>query len=360
MNPKVSILSDLFEHFRLKGNAQSLSPFGSGHIHDTFRLVQLDEDAPDYLVQRINHDIFQRVPEMMENIKRVCRHLNQKYENGNRNEFRALQLIETNHGDSYWQDASGHYWRVFKFEADLHSLDVAEKPEQIFQCAKGFGAFLKDLGDLSASLLQESIPDFHHLPKRLQQLEKACKANPQNRKIEVVEELNFIDGVAQQMCSIHHAGQRKEIPLRVTHNDTKINNVLLDEQGHARCVIDLDTVMPGFVHYDVGDGLRTTISSAEEDEADLEKVEIDLMRYQAFMEGYFAGCGDILLPKERELLPLSGAMMAYIMGVRMLTDYLLGDVYYKIAFPKHNLQRARAQLMLARRILERLEELKKI
>lgn len=345
---------EFIDTFSITGQVQAAQPFGNGHINDTFRLKNEKADQPDYLLQRINHQVFTEVGCMMRNIRRVTEHVNAKLSGS------TLQLIPTRSGADFHQDKQGFYWRVYVFRKDLHSIDVAETPAQIYEGAKAFGRFLCQLSDFPANELFQTLPDFHNIITRLNTFQQVVKADSMKRGKEAAPAIRYVLEIAQQMSAIQEAGEAGKIPLRVTHNDTKFNNVLLDDSGKGRCVIDLETVMPGYVHFDFGDGVRTTVSTAAEDEAELKNIQVDLERFKAYSQGYLEETRAILSPIEINYLPLSGALLAYLMGVRFLTDFLQGDSYYKTHFEGQNLQRARAQLDLTRKLLERLPDLKKI
>lgn len=348
---EVSSINTVFD---IEGHITSAVPFGNGHINDTFRLFNQEAAKPDYLLQRINHLIFTEVEQMMLNIRRVTEHVNQRLPGS------TLELIGTRTGGNFHQDAAGNYWRIYRFRKELHSIDVAETPAQIYEGAKAFGRFLFHLADFPAHTLHPTIPHFHDVIIRLQQLQEAVRQDVQGRVKEARAEIDYSFQITEMMERIQKAGERGEIPLRVTHNDTKFNNVLLDEAGRGRCVIDLETVMPGYVHYDFGDGIRTTVTTTEEDEADLSKIIIDLERFEAFAQGFLEETRDILSPAELQYLPLAGPLLSYLMGIRFLADFLRGDSYYKIHFEGQNLQRARAQLQLTKNLLAQQEALQDI
>jgi len=346
----------LINQFALNISVKEAQPFGSGHINETFRIINTDPHGEDFLLQKINHHIFKDVEGMMNNIRKVTEFL----QANNRGLQETLSLIPTHDDKSYYQDEKGDYWRVFDFKKKLISYDVAETPNQIYEGARSFGIFLNRLSDFPVEELVDTIPDFHNVVVRIKNLNSAADADPAKRLKEVINLVEYARSITTEMTRIQRAGESGLIPSRVTHNDTKFNNVLLSKEGKGLCVIDLDTVMPGYVHYDFGDGIRTTICTAEEDEANLENIEIDLERFTAFTAGYLEETRQILSKEELELLGLSGALFAYLMGIRFLTDYLMGDVYYKTHFAGHNLQRAKAQLELCRKILLRLPELEEI
>ena len=347
---EVSTINAVFD---IEGVIICTAAFGNGHINDTFRLFNEDKSKPEYLLQRINHLIFKEVDQMMLNIKRVTEHVN------NRLPGSTLELIGTRSGANYHRDADGNYWRIYRFRNELHSIDVAQTPEQIYEGAKAFGRFLSHLADFPAHTLYPTIPHFHDVVVRLKQLKQAIEEDKVGRVKTALPAIEYSWDITEIMQRIQKAGERGEIPLRVTHNDTKFNNVLLDEAGRGRCVIDLETVMPGFVHYDFGDGIRTTVTTAAEDEIELDKITIELDRFQAFAQGYLEETRDILSPAELQYLPLAGPLLAYLMGIRFLADFLRGDSYYKTHFDGQNLQRACAQLELTKKLLAQQEALQR-
>ncbi|MCB0634843.1 MAG: aminoglycoside phosphotransferase family protein, partial [Lewinella sp.] len=310
----------LAHQFQLEGSIESITVFGTGHINDTFRIKNSDTTAPDYLLQRINHLVFPDVGPMMENIAKVTEHLKAK----SSSQYTSLTIIPTREGRLFCKDEHGNYWRIFIFMKDLISYDIVETTEQIYEGGKAFGAFLRDLSDISAADLFTTLSRFHDVPWRVGNLRQAVKRNVKNREEASRKLIRFAFDQAERMSQVQKLGDQGRLPLRVTHNDTKFNNVLLDRNGKGRCVIDLDTVMPGYVHFDFGDGVRTSVSTAAEDEKDIDKIQIDLKRFEAYSNGYLEATRNILTPLELELLPLAGAMLAYIMGIRFLTDFLMG------------------------------------
>jgi Ser/Thr protein kinase RdoA (MazF antagonist) len=302
--------------------------------------------------------VFENVAQLMDNINRVNLHITNKITAEEAaNGIATLNIVPTKEGSLFYKDSTGCYWRIYDFLGDLKSYDFPETLDQIYEGAKSFGRFIYQLDDFPAETLHLTIPRFHDVKYRLDNLDLAIKQNFNNRKSELTSELKFIDQVSKQLCKIQDLGLSGEIPMRVAHNDTKFNNVLLGADDKGKCVIDLDTVMPGYVHYDFGDGVRTTINTSDEDEKDLNKVNVDLDRFEAFTKGFLVMTRGILTPTEIEYLPLSGPLMSYIMGVRFLTDYLSGDHYYHIDFEHHNLQRACCQLDLTNKMLVQLPEM---
>jgi hypothetical protein len=336
-------------HFDLRGDFVSASPYGSGHINDTYcAVVDQSGTRVRYVAQRINHHIFKNPPALMENIRRVTEHLIQKSAGQPDLSRRVLTLIPARGGPAFHCDAQGNYWRVYLFIEKARTFDAVETAQQAFQAAKAFGQFQKLLSDLPAPRLHDTIPDFHHTPKRFAALEKAIEADVANRAQLAKDEIAFAlhrKAATSVLLDAH-------LPERVTHNDTKFNNVMLDDAtGEGICVIDLDTVMPGLALYDFGDMVRTTTSPAKEDERDLTKVTMQFPMFEALARGYLS-TADFLTAAEKKLLPFSGKLITFEIGLRFLTDFLAGDTYFKVHRDGHNLDRCRTQFKLVQSIEE--------
>jgi len=335
------------DHFQIHGTVMAAEPYGSGHINDTYCLtVDLGGATVRYIVQRINHRVFKDPVALMENIHRVTAHLGRKT-GGADVTRRVLTLVPTRDGAPFYRDDEGNYWRVYIFIEKARTFDVVESPGQAYEAAKAFGRFQQRLADLPAPRLHETIPDFHHTPKRFAALEKAIAADTANRAQSAKAEIAFALKHRPMAGRLLDAG----LPERVTHNDTKFNNVMLDDAtGEGICVIDLDTVMPGLALYDFGDMVRTTTSPAPEDERDLSKVGMQLPMFEALARGYLASAGAFLTQAEKEHLVLAGKLITFEVGVRFLTDFLSGDTYFKIHRQNHNLDRCRTQFRLVESI----------
>ncbi len=341
-------------HFALLGDYVSAPPYGSGHINDTFAL-EMDQGGKSvrYVLQRINHNIFRNPDGLMRNVERVCRHTQAKLAQAGRADAsrRALTLVPTRDGRGWYVDPHGNHWRCYVFVERATGHDVIRNADQAFQAAKAFGAFQALLADLPGDRLIETIPNFHHTPSRYAAFAAALAKDAHGRAKEAAPEIAFAQARAHEVGTIVEAMARGEIPERVTHNDTKLNNVLLDnESQEGICVIDLDTVMPGSALYDFGDLVRTSTSPAAEDETDLSKVTMQLPMFAALVQGYLASAGGFLTPRERELLPFAGKLITFEIGLRFLTDWLEGDVYFKVKRPRHNLDRLRTQFKLVESI----------
>jgi hypothetical protein len=335
---------EVIHHFDLPGNFCRAEPLGAGHINDTW-CVTLDRGGAlgRCTLQHINSHVFHDVGGMMENVRRVTDHLAGKLAGLPDAARRALTLVPARDGRAWHQDPQGDYWRVYRFIEDARTYDVVQSPEQAHQAARAFGQFQRLLADLPRPRLHDTIPDFHHTPRRFAALEQAIEADGFNRAVVAAPEIQFAIKRKPIVSRLLQAG----LPERVTHNDTKFNNVLLDEAtGEGVCVIDLDTVMPGLAPYDFGDMVRTTTSPAAEDERDLSRVTLQLPMYEALLRGYLEEAGGFLTSAERSQLPFSGRLITFEIGVRFLTDFLEGDTYFKVHRDGHNLDRCRTQFKL--------------
>jgi Ser/Thr protein kinase RdoA (MazF antagonist) len=347
-------LKKIFNNFSAEGSYLEAKPSGNGHIHDTFLVRTVEKDRDDYVLQRLNNRVFKNIPQLQENIERVTRHLRQKLISvpGADIKRECLTLVNAKNGKSWFQDLQGNFWRMFIFISNHRSYNIVDSPVKAFEGGKAIGRFQAMLADLPGKPLHETIPFFHNVEKRLKTFENTIVADPVKRAGNVKDEINFVLTRAEEMKVILKLGKEGKIPVRTTHNDTKFNNILLDENDKALCVIDLDTVMPGYVHYDFGDAIRTAANVADEDEKDLDKIRMDIDLFEAYSKGYLSETNETLNDTEKEYLAFSPRLITYIMGLRFLTDYIDGDNYYKIHHPHHNLQRARAQF----RLLESMEE----
>jgi hypothetical protein len=348
--------------FALTGAVAAISPHGTGHIHDTFRVHNAQAGQPDYLLQRINHHVFKHVPALMENIRKVTDYLRQQVaaQPQGQPEKEVLTLIATRTGADYYQDEAGNYWRMFLFLHDTNCYDLVETPQQAYEGGKAFGSFQALLTDFPVNQLHDTIPDFHNVISRLQLFRAAVARDPEGRIREVGPEIAAIEERATAMSRIYALGQAGQLPLRITHNDTKFNNVLLDKNNRAQCVIDLDTVMPGYVAYDFGDAIRTTVNTAAEDEPDTARINVDMDLFAGFTAGFLSHTSALLTETEIASLAMGVLLLPYIMGMRFLTDYIDGDHYYKIHFPGHNLQRSRAQLALVQKLEQHYDRMDQI
>ncbi|MBD5241260.1 MAG: aminoglycoside phosphotransferase family protein [Barnesiella sp.] len=339
------LLNSVVKHFDLKGKVDSIKPLGNGLINDTY-IVRTEGDAPDYVLQRINHNIFTDVDTLMTNICEVTSHIRKKLEAAGEKDIdrKVLTFVpNTTDGKYYFFDGE-NYWRVMVFIPDAHTFE-AVNPESSRNAGKAFGNFQAMLVDIDAEL-KESIPDFHNMEFRLKQLREAVEADPEGRVAEVKPILDELEKRAHEMTKAERLYREGKLPKRICHCDTKVNNMMFDDNGDILCVIDLDTVMPSFIFSDYGDFLRTGANKLAEDDPDIDRVEFDMDIFRAFTEGYLSSAKSFLTPLEIENLPYAAALFPYMQAVRFLTDYINGDTYYKIKYPDHNLVRTRNQFKL--------------
>ncbi|MBE6904287.1 MAG: aminoglycoside phosphotransferase family protein [Ruminococcaceae bacterium] len=353
---------EITENFNVEGELIFAEAYGCGHINDTYAAYfSCGDKKVRYTVQRINHLVFKNPIDVIENIAKVTNHLREKIiKNGGDPKRETLSLISTKSGNDYYADKTGDFWRIYEFVDDACTYQTAT-PEIFEESAKGFGRFQSLLSDFDASLLVESIPDFHNTVKRFEAFEKAIERNAAGRADSVKEEIEFFKDRKNDMAVLVNLLEKNELPLRVTHNDTKLNNVLIDNKTKkAICVIDLDTVMPGLSLYDFGDSIRFGASSAEEDERNLDLVYLDLDKFEAYTRGYLSQAGEAMTQKEIENLALSSKILTLECGMRFLTDYLDGDVYFKTHREGHNLDRCRTHIKLVKDMEEKMEQMNKI
>ena len=344
--------------FQIGGEFRSATRYGSGHINDTYLVVFEQGGArARFIVQRINHGIFKNPAALMENIQRVTTHLAAQAAGEAESERRVLTLISARDGRAWHVDEEGNYWRAYRFIEGARTYDAVESTEQAFQAAKAFGRFQQMLASLPAPRLHETIPDFHNTPKRFRALEEAITADAAGRARLTGREIEF----ALTRKSMAGVLLEAKLPERVTHNDTKFSNVLLDDAtGEGICVVDLDTVMPGLALYDFGDMVRTTTSPAVEDERDLSRVTMQFAMFEALVRGYLQSAGRFLTKAEKQHLAFSGKLITFEQGIRFLTDYLAGDTYYKVQREGQNLDRCRTQFKLIESIEEQEDKMERL
>ena len=339
--------------FEIDGRFACAAPYGNGHINDSYCAeFHLGSAVKRFFIQRINHNVFNDPVALMENIQRVTSHLASQVAGEPDAVRRVLTLVPSRSGQAWIEDEEGNYWRAYRFIEGARSYDTVQSPQQAFQAARAFGQFQKMLTTLPPPRLHDTIPDFHHTPRRFAALECAIAADAAGRAAQAMPEIDFALARQPIVSGLIDAG----LPERVTHNDTKFNNVLLDDlTGEAVCVIDLETVMPGLAPYDFGDMVRTTTSPAAEDERDLSRVEMQFPMFEALLRGYLSSAGGFLTRAEKRLLAFSGKLITFEIGIRFLADHLNGDTYFKVHRDGHNLDRCRTQFALVRSI-ERQEE----
>ena len=352
----IAEIKAVLKKFDILGDFVSAEPYGNGHINDSFAAA-FDQGGTivRYLLQRINDKVFKNPVKVMENIAGVTKHIRSKAEARGTGDTsrRVLTLVKSLSGECYAYGQDGHVWRCYVFIEDAMSWEIIEAPSQAYEAAKAFGAFQRDLMDYGGPPLFESIPMFHNTRNRFAVFQDAIQEDAKNRAASAKAEISFAlsrEALANSLLSLHEKGL---VPERITHNDTKLNNVLLDNKtGEGICVLDLDTVMPGLSLYDFGDMVRTACNPVAEDELDLSKVIVQSQMFEALARGYIEGAAGTLLPIELDCLVASGKLLAFECGIRFLTDYLQGDGYFKIKREAHNLDRCRTQFAL----LKSLEE----
>jgi thiamine kinase-like enzyme len=355
-------LKEISEQFAITGKVAEILPLGSGHIHETFHIKTASNQTDDYVLQRINTNVFRDPEAVMYNLNLVTSHIHKKLVTAGGADLKRelIRPVWLKNGQLMYKDQSNQVWRCFIYITDHRTFDKAINNEQVFEGGKAFGTFLAFLSDLPVDLVRITIKDFHNLDWRIQQFRDALENGMQKRIRETDKEIELLQERMGEMRTILILGKEGKIPLRVVHHDTKINNVLYSEEGKALCVIDLDTVMPGFVHDDFGDAIRTFTNTGEEDDPDLAKVSMNISYFKAFAEGFLENTGKMLNQTEKDQLALSARVITYMQSLRFLTDYLNGDIYYRIHHPLHNLQRTKAQVKLMLSMEEQFEEMKRI
>lgn len=357
------IKKEVIENFQFEGEYTEGIPYGSGHINDTFRVTfQHKGETKRYILQRMNNQIFLNPEELMENVVGVTSWLRKKIvENGGEPERETLNLVPAKDGKAFYKDSEGEYWRVYLFIEGAKTYDLVENQEDFYQSAVAFGRFQGLLADYPAETLHETIQDFHNTVKRLDTFKKAVEADACGRAAQVQEEIQFVldrEALAHKLCDMQAEGK---LPLRVTHNDTKLNNIMIDDETRkAICVIDLDTVMPGLSVNDFGDSIRFGASTGAEDEPDLSKVSCSMKLFELYTKGFVEGCKGSLTEEELDMLPVGAMTMTYECGMRFLTDYLEGDHYFKIHREGHNLDRCRTQFKLVKDMEEKWNQMNEI
>jgi len=352
--------SNIIAHFNIQGDVTETEPFGSGHINDTYLVKTTAENGIFYLLQKINNYVFKDVEGLMSNMVYVTDHLKHKIEGAGDPEREVLTLVKCKDGKYYCEDEQGGFWRMTYFLKDTRSYDLVTTTQQAYQGGVAFGRFQYLLSDLDPGLLIDTIPNFLNMENRLENLHKAIAGDSAGRKKKVQTELEFLLSRADEMTEIVKLGKAGVLPLRITHNDTKFNNILLDKDNNVQCVIDLDTVMPGYVAYDFGDAIRSIINTAVEDEKDLSTIQLNIPLFAEFTKGYLSQTISFLTGEELKSLVKGVLLLPYMQAVRFLTDYLDGDVYYKTHSEEHNLQRTLAQMQLLKMLEANKEKLKDI
>ena len=354
---------EAIDGFKLPGELKECIRYGSGHINDTYRLTyETPQGTKRYILQRMSKRNFKKPVELMENVSGVTAWLRKKIiENGGDPERETLTLVKSNDGLPYFVDSTGEYWRVYLFIEGATCYDAVKDDNDFYQSAVAFGHFQRLLADYPAETLHETIKDFHNTPDRLEKFKKAVAEDICGRAASVQKEIDFILEREELTHALYDLQLDGRLPLRVTHNDTKLNNIMIDDEtGKAICVIDLDTVMPGLTANDFGDSIRFGASTALEDEQDLSKVSCDLHLFDVYARGFIEGCGGALTDLEIDMLPMGAILMTFENGIRFLTDHLEGDHYFHIHREGHNLDRCRTQLTLVKDMQEKLPQMNAI
>ena len=353
----------VISRFRAWGDLVSVKPHGSGHINDTFKVEFGMAGRPvHYLLQRINHTIFKDPPAMMENILRVTNHLRMKLKQGGCADVtrHSMCVVMARDGKTCYHDPNGNWWRMYLFVEGARTHDRIQDVKQAFEVARAYARFQMMLADLPPPRLHDTIPNFHNTPMRLAALRDVIQRDPCNRGKDVAEQIDFVEQRASLCGRLLDRQARGEIPERITHNDTKLNNVMLDEKtNEGVCVVDLDTVMPGLVLYDFGDMVRSATAAALEDEHDMSKVGMRIDMFEALARGYLSEA-TFLNAAEREELVFSARLITLMIGMRFLTDYLQGDTYFKIKRPQHNYDRCRGQFKMVQCMEQQEETMQRI
>ncbi|MFT4534321.1 MAG: hypothetical protein ACI9P5_001679 [Saprospiraceae bacterium] len=356
MELKSETIKSIFNEFDHKSNYLSHSELNTGHINDTF-FVDTDS-CNKYILQRINHHVFKDVAGLVNNKILISNHISRKLSDVSDEEFSKTNLtfVSAKNTDLYYHEQDGNFWNVMVFIDDSITYEIVKSEEIAYQGGKLLGEFLNLTSDFDSSQLIDVIPHFHNMSFRYKQYTYAVQSAPKDRLLKAAKYTNIVSLLKEEMCILQRLKDGGKIPLRVTHNDTKISNSLFNKDNKGICMIDTDTVMQGIIHYDFGDAIRTICNTAAEDEKDLSKVEFNLDYYQAYKKGFLEKTEHYLTAIELAHLPLAAKTMIFIMALRFLTDYLRRDVYYKTNYPEHNLDRAKNQLKLLESISEKLSK----
>lgn len=347
-------LNFIFDQFEHGSQFDSFKELASGHINDTYLIKT--KKKPYYVLQRINHGVFPDVPGLIENKVAISQHIKEKLQHlsKKKQKRRILKFFKTNTGASFYRGNEGNYWNLMQFiDKSVTHMTVPNK-DVAYEGGRLLGQFLTLTNDFDASTLTEVIPNFHDMSFRYSEFDEALKIVSDERRERAKPYIDLVQNAKDEMHILGRLKESGEIKMRVTHNDTKISNVLFNKKEKGLCLIDLDTVMPGIVHYDFGDAIRTSCNTAAEDETNLDLVEFNLDYYNAFTKGFLKKMKKSLTPLEIEYLPLGAKTMIFIIGLRFLTDYLKGDIYFKVKYPEHNLDRAKNQFKLMQSLSEKL------
>ena len=355
---------DLVNKFKFEGELVTSELHICGHINNTYILDFKKEDGSiiKYILQRINTDVFPKVDELMSNIDKVTKHISKKIElDGGDVTREGLRLVPTIDDKLYYETEDGNFFRAYHFIEGATTYMKVENPSDFYKCGKAIGKFQEQLSDFPADEIYETIPDFHNTAKRFEDFMDAVEKDSANRVKDVQSEIDFIITRKEEMGRLVNLLEKGELPLRVTHNDTKFNNIMIDDKtGEAICIIDLDTVMPGLSLYDYGDSIRSGATTALEDEADLSKVNFDINLFELFTKGFLESCGKSLTECEVDNLAFSAKLITLELAMRFLMDHINGDIYFQVHRPNHNLERAKNQLKLVNDMENYMDEMMNI
>lgn len=357
MNDIIKLKEVVFQFIEQDDNVK-IDPLGKGHINDSYKV---ESGNKEYVLQRINHNIFKNVHELQNNIYRVTSHIRAKLQAKGVSDVvrRVLTLIPTHDGALYYKDSNGDYWRVTLFIKDSKSYEEINS-DLAYRAGMAFGDFQKMLEDIPGEPLFETIPNFHNMESRLEAFRESVNANRSGRLDEVADLVKEIEERAEEMCKAERLHREGKLPKRINHCDTKVNNVLFDADDHVLSVVDLDTVMPGYVLSDFGDFIRTGANTGAEDDKNLENVSVNLDIFEAYAKGYLKHAASFLTDIEIDNLAFGAKLLTYMQTVRFFTDYIDGDTYYKIAYPEHNLVRTKSQFKLLQSLEENFDKMRQI
>jgi len=353
-------LQEILQHFKINALDVKVEAMNEGHIHNSLKVLNKTAKNNDYLLQKINQSVFQNVEKLMVSIDLVTKHISEKIEDHPEKDIFTFRVIPTKAGALFYKDSQNSYWRLYSFLPETHSFQKIESPEIAFECGKILGQFINLLSDLPVEKVYTSIPNFHNLAMRWEAFKKALEENAHNRANLANAQIDFAFQKIEKLLNFHHYIEAGFVPKRVTHNDTKCNNVLFDKKNKAVALVDLDTVMSGSVLFDFGDAIRTGANTAEEDEKNLGKVTLNLNLFKSYTQGFLKTTQSILTQNEIAHLVSSTQFMTFLIGLRFLTDYLSGDIYYKTSYAAHNLTRVKVQWKLLEELEKNEKEMKKI
>lgn len=357
---KMEQLKYIFNAFQHESVFCNIKELTSGHINDTYLIETIQK--PYFVLQRINHNVFKNVVGLINNKVAISLQIQKKRRKSQKDDIdvTTLTFIKTNAGEFYYQDGDGNYWNLMHFIIGAKTFETVNDAAIAYEGGKLFGEFLNLTSDFDVAKLVEVIPKFHDMSFRYSQFRAALQSAPKKRLFKATEQIEYIINLKDEMHILQNLKEKGCLKLRVTHNDTKISNALFTENNKGLCVIDTDTVMPGIVHYDFGDAIRSICNTAAEDEINLDLVEFNVEYYQAYTKGFLETLGDSISQQEIESLPLGAKTMIFIMGLRFLTDYLNNDIYYKTKYPEHNFDRAKNQFKLLQSFIEKEDEIQLI